>query len=569
MALRLGTFSKMRSDEENISGRIHEDDYDDHRSSTNRRSVDRSSSNRRSVDRRTSDGRSSPEDYRPSSSSSRRRRSPEDTKPERKPDRRFLGPYGKEDNEVCLRRYPTQVPGYCEDSKEREMMEKMGLPTGFNQGGNMSYTEEETGTVRQRGKKGEKMTYYCEICMIELNSEDTMFSHMKGVKHMKKKIALEQQRNAAQSRGERVTIPKTIIQIDNPEPTKKKVPIRLHEKIKETMDPVIGLRHVKEYIAVSDAEMEPHYECGMCGNQGQANGMFSHIMGHKHRQKFVDIKYGENNPQFINLSQKELLKEAMKYNENVGKISDLIRTRRSDEEYPWPPGKAPWSVEKGGTGIAPDNARENWGKNRIVKTEIEMEEEEMERKPFKRNSRDISPEEVGRCEQRSSGLPSPNSLRKPKNSQEKQRYLHLASEMFRMLLDSSDPSREERVKLEANIDSISVAIGKLVEKSNKRPRSISRTSVSPSTSKRRTISPPIGANTLQRSDSISRGYERRSSHGSQPEQKYNPRSYSPDGRGKRSPPSPARYESRRGDDNNGYERYGRPGDRYDRNIGYR
>ena len=33
------------------------------------------------------------------------------------------------------------------------------------------------------------------------------------------------------------------------------------------------------------------------------------------------------------------------------------------QEYPWPSGKAPWSVERGGTGIPPDRARENWGKN--------------------------------------------------------------------------------------------------------------------------------------------------------------------------------------------------------------
>ena len=33
------------------------------------------------------------------------------------------------------------------------------------------------------------------------------------------------------------------------------------------------------------------------------------------------------------------------------------------QEYPWPAGKAPWSVERGGTGIPPDRARENWGKN--------------------------------------------------------------------------------------------------------------------------------------------------------------------------------------------------------------
>ena len=59
----------------------------------------------------------------------------------------------------------------------------------------------------------------------------------------------------------------TVIPIPNPENTKKKVPVRLHERIKETRDPVVGLDYVKEFIAVSDPEMEPHYECELCGSK--------------------------------------------------------------------------------------------------------------------------------------------------------------------------------------------------------------------------------------------------------------------------------------------------------------
>ena len=58
-----------------------------------------------------------------------------------------------------------------------------------------------------------------------------------------------------------------VIPIPNPENTKKKVPVRLHEKIKETKEPVVGLDYVQEYIAVSDPEMEPHYECELCGSK--------------------------------------------------------------------------------------------------------------------------------------------------------------------------------------------------------------------------------------------------------------------------------------------------------------
>ena len=47
-------------------------------------------------------------------------------------------------------------------------------------------------------------------------------------------------------------------------------------------------------------------------------------------------------------------------------MSVYIPTIRSDEAYPaWLPGKAPLAVEPGGSGIAPDRAKENFGRTRI------------------------------------------------------------------------------------------------------------------------------------------------------------------------------------------------------------
>ena len=90
--------------------------------------------------------------------------------------------------------------------------------------------------------------------------------------------------------------------------------------------------------------------------------MFSHIMGYKHRQMFVEETY-KDDPKVLDLSQSELLSYARRHAENGDNLNERIKTRRSDEEYPWPAGKAPWSVERGGTGIPPDRARENWGQN--------------------------------------------------------------------------------------------------------------------------------------------------------------------------------------------------------------
>ena len=58
--------------------------------------------------------------------------------------------------------------------------------------------------------------------------------------------------------------------------------------------------------------------------------MFSHIMGHKHRQMFVEELY-KDDPKVIDLSQSELLSYARRYAENGDNLNDRIKTRRSDE----------------------------------------------------------------------------------------------------------------------------------------------------------------------------------------------------------------------------------------------
>ena len=67
--------------------------------------------------------------------------------------------------------YPSMIDGYAVDGNSLQSMESLGLPTGFSL--RMDGTEKQ--------KKGEKKTFYCQICLIELNSLDTMRSHVKGV----------------------------------------------------------------------------------------------------------------------------------------------------------------------------------------------------------------------------------------------------------------------------------------------------------------------------------------------------------------------------------------------------
>ena len=67
-------------------------------------------------------------------------------------------------------------------------------------------------------------------------------------------------------------------------------------------------------------------------NQGIANGMFSHIMGYKHRQMFIEEIYKESNlAEVLDLSQSQLLDYARKHAENGDNLNEKIKTRRSDE----------------------------------------------------------------------------------------------------------------------------------------------------------------------------------------------------------------------------------------------
>lgn len=57
------------------------------------------------------------------------------------------------------------------------------------------------------------------------------------------------------------------------------------------------------------------------------------------------------------MNPRDMKSEIEKYTENHE--LQRIETTYSDEMYPWTAGKAPWSVEQGGTGVVPTGARNN------------------------------------------------------------------------------------------------------------------------------------------------------------------------------------------------------------------
>ena len=122
--------------------------------------------------------------------------------------------------------YPSEIDGFENDNDSLATMEALGLPTGF------SLRQPDPTAPKQ--KKGDKKTFYCKICLIELNSQDTMTSHVKGVKHMKKELALQEERdrklmNGEISRREAEAQILSVVPIPNPPATKQKVRFKIIE----------------------------------------------------------------------------------------------------------------------------------------------------------------------------------------------------------------------------------------------------------------------------------------------------------------------------------------------------
>ena len=246
---------------------------------------------------------------------------------------------GLESKEMNIR-----IKTEIQEAPDIKQMEQNILPTEF---------KDETITVRN--SEG-KQTFYCSTCYTDLSSLATKISHENGVKHLK---MVQSARQQALEKGEYFAEP--IQAVPNPLPTKIKVPVRIHKHIKETKYPVVGLEHITEYMTENDPEMDPFYVCRLCdGCKGIANSMFNHIMGHKHRRKVIEHVH-PGDQRYQDLTQKDCHDWAISHAENEMELSRLIVKVRSDEEYPWPPGKAPWSAEKGGAGVAPNNAKENYG----------------------------------------------------------------------------------------------------------------------------------------------------------------------------------------------------------------
>ena len=75
------------------------------------------------------------------------------------------------ENEIEVR-YLSQITGFDVNCKEKLDMVRMGLPC-------------------QLGRQKDKFIFWCRVCQVELNCEDTMVKHVRGNNHLKKRLVMD------------------------------------------------------------------------------------------------------------------------------------------------------------------------------------------------------------------------------------------------------------------------------------------------------------------------------------------------------------------------------------------
>ena len=133
--------------------------------------------------------------------------------------------------------------------------------------------------------------------------------------------------------------------------------LRLFERVRKLNEPVVGLQYVSEWLPCANRYLDPHYECDICRVGGKVEVMKAHLVGKAHREKFYEIATGA--PRNLGNMSRDRLWHTLGEFDDVDRAKEKIETVYSDEQYPWPPNRAPWCAEAGGTGIVPNSARKN------------------------------------------------------------------------------------------------------------------------------------------------------------------------------------------------------------------
>ena len=228
------------------------------------------------------------------------------------------------------------------------------------------------------------------------------------------------------------------------------MPVRLHEKILDCEEPVVGLDYITELLPESDPEVHflytfERYErykksnwifIDQCpdgatvhlravwkhwtrqwhvhpphGGHPQVHLLFLSHVGHSGKKVFFRHAFLEKMGEYFHKREtKAMMKRVRVYAENKMRLADKIKTVHCDASYPWPAGKAPWSLEMGGDGIPPP-AKHTQTSSRVRTATVTS-----------------TPEPA-------TLLPAPGNLQRPKTAEEAQEMLDTAMLMMQKVAD--------------------------------------------------------------------------------------------------------------------------------------
>ena len=155
--------------------------------------------------------------------------------------------------------------------------------------------------------------FLCKVCHIDCQSDNALQSHLNGKNHAKKlrNLGLEKvvDKNIATKPSTRM--PKFVF---------------LAHKIQANPDePVIGLQYIEEFLTeTNQAINEPRYSCNLCVMTGEVNPTWSHLIGSKHRLKYMEMKLSM---QVNNNDKTEIAEAAYSVEQREGRdVRKIVRT---------------------------------------------------------------------------------------------------------------------------------------------------------------------------------------------------------------------------------------------------
>ncbi|KAL7646990.1 UNVERIFIED_CONTAM: hypothetical protein RMT77_002247 [Armadillidium vulgare] len=192
-----------------------------------------------------------------------------------------------------------------------------------------------------------RMCFSCDVCHKEMNNVKSLVEHSISGSHLKSKDLIHGNYVRSLPQRSSYVSPRSS---ENP----------LLWKIKDSAVKIIGLQYVEAY---DDGRGRFYYKCNLCGAHGKADGLYYHLIGDKHTDKYIKMRVKLNNVVYGPTERAKLRHEVAK-REHFN-VDDIV-TMKGKLLYPYK-----WEIDGGGR-AKPKNKKKEFDfdllKNRNVDT---------------------------------------------------------------------------------------------------------------------------------------------------------------------------------------------------------